>query len=67
MKARRSSEQAFFDVFADMSIEEQEIALKLMAYEHHQAIRRERRRRAERQESAAAQQPVALATKTVTA
>ncbi len=44
MRARRSIEQAFYDIFADMSIDEQEIALKLMSYEHHQAIRRARRK-----------------------
>jgi len=41
---RRSTNQQFYDVFADMSLDEQEIALKLLTYEHHQATRRARRK-----------------------
>ena len=40
MRAKRTTEEQFYDVFADMSIEEQEVALKLLSYEHHQAKRR---------------------------
>jgi hypothetical protein len=36
----RNTEQEWYDVFADMTVEDQAAALKVLGHEHHQAKRR---------------------------
>ena len=55
-KARRSTEQEFFDVFADWKPDDQERALRVMGEIHRQAVRQAKRRPAQSTPEAPAQQ-----------
>jgi hypothetical protein len=55
-KARRSTEQEFFDVFADWKPDDQERALRVMSEIHRQAVRLAKRRPAQSTPEAPAQQ-----------
>lgn len=43
-KVRRSTEQEFFDVFADWKPDDQEAALRVMSEIHRQGVRQAKRR-----------------------